>query len=105
MHCLVLDKLTTKECLLSVVYALARESQKDDFWKHLKQLHNSIDKPWCIMGDFNEMLNASEKLGDTPLTPRKVQRLNDFLHYSHSIDATVQGKLFTWKKFLRGQLV
>jgi len=44
MHCLVLDKLTAKECLLSAVYAPAQESQKDDFWKHLKQLHNSIDK-------------------------------------------------------------
>ena len=57
------------------------------------------------MGDFNEMLNASEKIGGTPLTPCKVQRLNDFLQYSNSFDATVQGRLFTWKKFLRGQLM
>ena len=28
MHCLVLDKLTAKECLLSAVYALAREVKK-----------------------------------------------------------------------------
>jgi len=57
------------------------------------------------MGDFNEMLNASEKIGGIPLSPIKVQRLNDFLQYSNSYDATVQGRLFTWKKFLRGQLV
>jgi len=50
MHYLVLDKLTAKECLISAVYAPAQESQKDDFWQHLKQLHNSIDKPWCIIG-------------------------------------------------------
>jgi len=31
MHCLVLDKLTTKECLVSAIYVPARESQKDDF--------------------------------------------------------------------------
>jgi len=95
IHCLVLDKLTTKECLLSTIYAPARENQKDDFWKHLHQLHNSIDKPWCIMGDFNETLNASEKIGGILLSPSKVQRLNDFLHYSNSFDATVQGRLFT----------
>ena len=79
MHCLILDKLTVNECLLSPVYAAARESQKEEFWNHLKQLHNSINKLWCIMGDFNEMLNASEIIGGIPLSPMKVQRLNDFL--------------------------
>jgi len=105
MHCLVLDKLTAKECLISAVYAPAQESRKDDFWQHLKQLHHSIDKPWCIMGDFNEMLSPSEKIGGIVLSPIKVQRLSDFLHYSHSYDATVQGRLFTWKKLLQGQLL
>jgi len=56
MHCLVLDKPIAKECLVSAVYAPTRESQKDDFWLHLKHLHETIDKPWCILGDFNEML-------------------------------------------------
>jgi len=99
MHCLVHDKLNAEECLLSAVYAPARKNQKDAFWKHLYHLHNSIDKPWCIMGDFNEMLNVSEKIGGTPLTPSKVQRLNDFLHYSNSFDATVQGRLLLGKNF------
>jgi len=57
------------------------------------------------MGDFNEMLHLSDKVGGTPLTPNKVQRLNDFLHYSNSYDANVQGRLFTWKKSLRGSLI
>jgi len=51
------------------------------------------------------MLNASKKIGGIPLSPSKVQRLNDFLHCSNSYDANVQGRLFTWKKFIRGQLV
>jgi len=105
MHCLVHDKLTSKDCILSAVYAPARENQKAVFWEHLRQLHHSIDKPWCIMGDFNEMLTASDKFGGVPLTPNKTQRLNDFLHYSKSFDATVQGRLFTWKKFIKGKLV
>jgi len=75
------------------------------FWQHLKQLRNSIDKPWCIMGDFNEMHNALETIGGIWLSPIKVQRLNDFVHYSNNYNATVQGRLFTWKKLLWGQLV
>ena len=57
------------------------------------------------MGDFNEMLTGSDKIGGIPLTPTKVQRLSDFLHYSNSFDATMQGPLFTWKKFPSGQLL
>ena len=105
IHCLVHDKLTAKECLLSAVYAPARENHKDAFWDHLQHLNDSIDQPWVLMGDFNEMLCASEKIGGIPLTPNKVQRLNNFLQYSNSSDAIVQGRLFTWKKFIRGQLM
>ena len=56
-------------------------------------------------GDFNEMLHPSEKVRRTPLTAEKIHRLNDFLISTKSIDATVQGRIFTWKKFLRGQLI
>ena len=40
-----------------------------------------------------------------PLTPNKVQRLNDFLYFSNCYDAIFQGRLFTWKKLIRGDLV
>jgi len=32
-------------------------------------------------------------------------RLNDFLDHTRSIDAHVPGRVFTWNKFLRWQLV
>ena len=51
------------------------------------------------------MLHGLEKIGGLPLTMRKTLRLNDFLHYSNSYDANVQGRLFTWKKWIRRQLV
>ena len=51
------------------------------------------------------MLLSSEKIGGTPLTVSKTKRLSNFLAYSKGIDANVQGRIFTWKKFLRGQLI
>ena len=105
IHCLVYDKISAKQCLITAVYAPAQENQKNAFWNKLSQLHESIDQPWCILGDFNEMLHASEKIGGTPLSTGKIQRLPNFLHYSHSHDATVQGRLFTWKKIVRGHLI
>ena len=57
------------------------------------------------MGDFNEMLCFSDKMGGVPLTVSRTRRLNDFLAHTRSIDANVQWRVFTWKKILRGQLV
>jgi len=70
-----------------------------------KQLSDAINLPWCIMGDFNEMLCSSDKVGDVPLTISRTRRLNDFLAHTRSINANVQGGVFTWKKLLRGQVV
>ena len=52
MHCLVLDKLTTKQCIVSAVCTPAKECHKDKFWEHLKRLHDVINKPWCIIGQL-----------------------------------------------------
>jgi len=51
------------------------------------------------------MLISSNKIGDSPLTVSKTQKLSGFLTYYKGIDANVQGRIFTWKKILRGQLI
>jgi len=67
IHFSVLDKSTTKQCILTVVYAPAQNHQKNGFWTHLKNLTDIIKLPWCILGDCNEMLHAFEKIGGTQL--------------------------------------
>ena len=32
-------------------------------WNFLRQLSNEFASPWCIFGDFNDILDASEKRG------------------------------------------
>ena len=68
--------------MLPAVYAPAQEKDKDAFWHHLEQLSNSIKLSWCIMGDFNEMLCFSDKIGGVPLTISRTQQLNDFLAHT-----------------------
>jgi len=47
----------------------------------------------ALLGNFNEMLHTLDKVGGTPLSTTKVQRLNEFLHYNNSHEANVQGRL------------
>ena len=74
-------------------------------WQHLKQLNEFITLIWCIICDFNEMIHPSEKVRGTPLNVHKTHRFNNFLTATGSIDTNVQARIFTWKKFLRGQLI
>ena len=83
----------------------AQLHEKHAFWDNLKSLNVSISLPWCILGDFNEMLHPSEKIGGTHLCGAKLQWLNDFLTHCKGHDANVQGWIFTWKKFLHGKLI
>jgi len=105
IHCMVFNKINLKQCMLSVIYAPSPEQEKEEFWYHLKQLNAVIKIPWCIIGDFNEMLQTTKKIEGTQLNDSKVHRLNEFLAYTKGCDANVQGRLFTWKKLLRGTLV
>jgi len=68
IHCHIKDNLNNKQCILTTIYAPAQERDKDAFWQHLKQLNDSINLPWCIMGDFSEMIHPSDKVRGTTST-------------------------------------
>ena len=102
LHYLVYEKSTSKQCVLSTVSVPAQNQEKNDFWDHLKHLNDVINLPWFLMGDFNEMLISSNKIGGSPLTVSKTQRLLDFLAYSKGIGANVDGRIFNWKNFCEG---
>ena len=100
IHCNVAERSTSKNCILTAVYAPTQNNEKHDFCNDLNHLNNVIHLPWCILGDFNEMLHPSEKIGGTCLCASRLRRLNNFLAHSEWHDANVQGRIFTWKKLL-----
>jgi len=94
-----------KQCIFTAIYAPPQTHEKNDFWNHLISFNNIFHLPCCVLGDFNEMLHVSEKIGGVPLSASKLYRLNNFLSTCKAHDANVQGRDFTWKKFIYGQLI
>lgn len=45
---------------LSCIYGSSVYSSKSEFWNDLNDLGNLIDGPWCVRGDFNEILYSTE---------------------------------------------
>lgn len=47
----------------SFVYGNPTSQHMKHFWEKLKNLHPHNDKPWACAGDFNELLDQSDKNG------------------------------------------
>lgn len=47
----------------TAVYASPVPSVRETLWNYLIQLRNSVQHPWLLLGDFNEVLLPSEVEG------------------------------------------
>ena len=89
IHLLVHDTSTSISSIISGIYAPTQQREKDSFWNLLSKSHMIFDLPWCIIGDFNELANPSEKGGGICHPNTKYQRLNNFLTQNNAISVPV----------------
>ncbi|KAJ1378509.1 Endonuclease/exonuclease/phosphatase superfamily [Sesbania bispinosa] len=47
----------------NAIYASPIPSRKEALWCHTRELNSTINSPWILMGDFNEVSRASEVRG------------------------------------------
>ncbi|KAK9931693.1 hypothetical protein M0R45_018961 [Rubus argutus] len=82
----------------ATIQALKRLNQKHKpsmvFFVELSDEHSL---PWVVMGDFNELLHAHEKVGGWRRTERQMQGFRDALSYGDLFDIGYLGMSFTWK--------
>ncbi|PKI65411.1 hypothetical protein CRG98_014150 [Punica granatum] len=78
--------------LLSVVYACHNLIDRNN----LITLSNAHDLPWTVLGDFNDILDPSEKLGGKPVDSRASSRSREIIEKCKLIDVGLSGLRFTW---------
>jgi endonuclease/exonuclease/phosphatase family metal-dependent hydrolase len=82
--------------LLTVVYASPRDHERNETWQRLHQMATSIQEPWIMMGDFNEIANPDEKKGGAPVDIKKCQNFNDWINDCRLMNVNTTGTKFTW---------
>jgi len=105
IHMLIFDAVVQKFSIISGIYAPAQPGQKAVYWNHLRNLNSLIDKPWCLIGDFNELESPDDKAGGPPVDPARLTRLPNFLNSCQGISLPVLGRRFTWRKRIHGNLI
>ncbi|KAL0016457.1 hypothetical protein SO802_003526 [Lithocarpus litseifolius] len=64
-------------------------------WENLKKVSDRHDLPWILMGDFNEVLEESEKFGGNSLSVKKVREYRECMDQCNLLDLGFSGPKYT----------
>lgn len=82
---------------LAVVYRSPQERHREDLWNELHHIHNNINLPWSVAGDFNSVLHAREKEGGRAFNHRAGQQFAQCIFDCNLVDLGCKGPFFTWR--------
>ena len=96
IHCLIRCKISGCSFQASFVYAFNSVLGRRSLWQNLTDFGASCSVPWTVMGDFNCVLNASEKINGADITPYETEGLSDCCLSTGLTDLASLGCFFTW---------
>lgn len=83
---------------LSCFYGMPERSRHQESWDLLRQLASRDTNPWCVFGDFNDLLYASDKKGEHPHPQALMDGFRKAVEESNLVELDLQGGEFTWEK-------
>lgn len=69
-------------------------------WALLETLSTCSDLPWVCMGDYNELMHASEKEGGNTRPEGQMKLFQDTINRCNLRDMGYNGLAFTWRRRL-----
>ena len=88
--------LPTGKCfLISFIYRRNLVEQRLPLWESLMSISNSINDPWCVLGDFNSILNQGDRIGGTIVTEGKTKDFAECIHYCGLQEFSFDGAFYT----------
>ncbi|KAL7222868.1 hypothetical protein ACSBR1_024540 [Camellia fascicularis] len=83
------------ECIFVNIYAPNDPTLKKQLWGELINLKSSFDLPWCLGGDFNEVLRTGERKSYTTISS-SIDHFKDLLVRLELRDIPMLGRSFIW---------
>ena len=72
---------TNKLFFVTFVYGHNHEADRKTLWDALISISNTMDDPWCILGDFNSVLHQGERMGGTTATEREMRDFGECIQH------------------------
>ncbi|KAJ4831613.1 hypothetical protein Tsubulata_014831 [Turnera subulata] len=83
--------------LFTAVYGCPQEGWRRCLWRNLEALAATIDEPWLVAGDFNAVVEGSERLTRLGRPGQANALFVDCLLQTNLLDLGFVGNRFTWK--------
>lgn len=63
LHCGVFDLIGNFKFWLTAVYASNELDRRKRLWKDVESIHLVQQGPWCLVGDYNNVAKAQDRVG------------------------------------------
>ncbi|KAK2377607.1 hypothetical protein QL285_078261 [Trifolium repens] len=83
---------------LTCYYGYPERGRRRQAWDMLRDLRNMSPLPWCIIGDFNDLLSQEDKLGNHPHPNWLCSGFRSAVNDCDLTDIQLEGHRFTWIK-------
>ncbi|KAL0455462.1 UNVERIFIED_CONTAM: LINE-1 reverse transcriptase [Sesamum latifolium] len=108
IHCKLTNRRMHTSCLISVIYGDCDLIRHRELWAGLRSLSEEIiDDPWCVLGDFNVVIDASEGALSPGITAVKGAEAcgNVWTRWSmkHGFEGSTEQGFFKFDNFLAKQ--
>ncbi|XP_042958111.1 uncharacterized protein LOC122293658 [Carya illinoinensis] len=91
--------------IITGVYGHPQTERREEVWSIVKALGRGVTSPWLVFGDFNEILNQSEKHGGNLRSERQMAGFRSVLEEKGLRDLGFSGKPFTWCNRREGDII
>ncbi|XP_019162202.1 PREDICTED: uncharacterized protein LOC109158760 [Ipomoea nil] len=75
------------------------------FWEDCESFGRSLQAPWIVMGDLNDIAAVGEQWGSDSVNSNGLQRFVDAYSRCGLIDPGYSGSTFTWYRFAGGRVI
>jgi hypothetical protein len=88
--------------ILSCIYGPPETVNKPAFWDSLTAVGENFVSPWLCIGDFNFVIDQSEKMGGRPVASSSHCPFKHFIDHLGLVDLGFVGNPFTWSNNRQG---
>jgi hypothetical protein len=96
IHCEFYDVGGKLSHWISVIYAQNQLVNRKKLWIDIKNCANSIQGPWMVIGDFNNVLTVADRAGGKPVQPAEFYDLDCMMDEIGLYEHDTRGSHFTW---------
>lgn len=96
------QKVAAAPWMFSAVYASPNWWYREELWDYLIRVGAIMTLPWLVLGDFNQVLYASDKKGGRPVSSSRTRSLAHMVGTCGLVDFGFTSSKYTWSNMRSG---